>query len=100
MSFAVNQCQRCLHAVYPARYLCPNCQGSAWRSIPVRYGRLQQCTRVPGSRGDDAYLGTLQTDAGPIVVARLAGTRHTTGQRYALRLERDALVAEPDSPDP
>lgn len=100
MSFAVSQCQGCLHAVYPARYLCPNCQGSDWRSMPVHSGTLQQFTHLPGSRGGDAYLGTLQTDAGPTVIARLTGTRHSTGQRYALRLERDALIAEPDSSDP
>lgn len=100
MSFAVEQCRACLHAVYPARYLCPQCHGSAWRSIPVGSGTLQQLTQLPDPRGDDACLDTLQTDAGPMVIARLAGARHNTGRRYALRLERDALIAEPDSSEP
>lgn len=100
MNLAVEQCRGCLHAVYPPRLLCPKCHSSAWRSIPVSSGTLRQLTHLPDPRGDDAYLGTLQTDAGPMVIARLAGARHNTGRRYALRLERGALIAVPDSSEP
>lgn len=93
MTFTVEQCKGCLHAVYPARYLCPGCQRSDWRPIPVSFGTLLQFTHLPGPRGD-AYLGTLRTDAGPIVIARLAGAAHANGRRYALRWETGALIAE------
>ena len=99
MTFTVQQCKGCLHTVYPARYLCPDCQRSDWRPIPVSSATLLQFTHLPGPRGD-AYLGTLETDAGPIVIARLAGADHSNGRRYALRLENDALIAERQSLTP
>lgn len=95
--FTVRRCNACLHAVHPARYLCPRCHGSDWRPVAVRSGILLQFTRMPGKQADDRYLGTLRTDAGPLVVARLAGTIHDKGQRYLLRLDGDALVAAPES---
>jgi len=62
VSFTVDQCRRCLHAVHPARYLCPDCHGSDWQPIPAHCGILRQFTRLPDPRGGDACLGTLQTD--------------------------------------
>lgn len=95
--FTIQQCNACGHAVHPARYACPRCHGSDWHPIEARSAVLLQFTRMPGKQADDRYLGTLQTDAGPQVVARLAGTIHDKGRRYALRLEGEALVAAPDS---
>lgn len=96
--FTVHQCNACLHAVHPARYLCPRCQGWDWRPVAASSGILLQFTRMPGKQADDRYLGTLQTDVGPLVVARLAGTVHDKGQRYTLHLEGDALIAAPELP--
>jgi uncharacterized OB-fold protein len=97
MSFTVDRCNACLHVVYPARYLCPRCQGQDWHPVTVRSGTLLQFTHMPGERAGDDCLGTLQTDDGPLVIARLRGTAHDKGWRYALRLDGDALIAVPES---
>lgn len=98
MDFAAAECAGCGHAVYPPRWLCPRCHGSQWRAVAVRGATLQEFTRVAVPSGGEALLGTLRTDAGPIVVARLVGAVHAAGQRYALRLDGDVLIAQAETP--
>lgn len=97
MSFTADRCNVCRHVVYPARYVCPRCQGTDWHPVTVRSGTLLQFTRMPGKRAEDHCLGTLQTDDGPLVIARLPDKACDKGQRYALRLDGDALIATPQS---
>lgn len=92
MTFTVEQCKGCLHAVYPARYLCPAASDrTGARSQFVRHVAAVQRSAGPTRR---RLPGMLWTDAGPIVIARLAGSPHANGRRYALRWETGALIAE------
>lgn len=92
MSFTVDECRGCGHRVYPARVLCPKCHAADWHALPVRFAQLQQATQVPDAHG--GWLATLQTDADPIVIARLTQAPDESSRRYALRVEHGALIAE------
>lgn len=93
MSFSVDECCGCGHRVHPARYLCPQCHGAAWRARPVRSASLLQATQLAGARGGSGWIATLRTDAGPLVVARLEQAPDERHPHYALRVVDGALVA-------
>jgi len=99
--FTVDQCTACGHCAYPPRYLCPRCHGAQWKTRRVVRGILQQYTETRGRDAEGAPrtvpLATLRTDAGPLVVARLAGPA-VKGASYTLTLQDQALIATPDSP--
>ncbi len=110
--FALQVCEDCATTIYPPRDACPNCLSASlpFRDVDPR-GTLVAETTVRIST--DPYfrertpwrVGTVQLDAGPMVVAHLHGDT-VEGERVRLALKLDksgapvmmALPAE-DTPD-
>lgn len=85
MSVRIAACGECDRASYPDPLLCPHCGSSSWNYRSAESGVLESCTRTR----DGAWLGTVRTDVGPVVVARLAAEAHVGD---ALLLGRDGAV--------
>jgi uncharacterized OB-fold protein len=101
MSVTLARCGKCGHACYPARQICHRCGHADWTSVEIEDGVVEQVTtirhRVDAAPGDTAiHLAALRTDAGPIILARLA-TPAAAGTRLKLRLMPDgaAWAGEP-----
>jgi uncharacterized OB-fold protein len=79
-------CAACDHVAYPRRLLCPACGGGELRPQPADGGVVEEVTlRRPVAEGEDAtWLASVRADAGPVVIARLAGEARP-GDRVALR---------------
>jgi uncharacterized protein len=80
-------CEACGAAVFPARALCPRCDGSRWREEPVEGGVVEEATEHRG-----IGIASVRTDLGPVVIAR---SRPSPGTRVRLGLDAGAPVAEP-----
>jgi uncharacterized protein len=84
----VQVCDRCGHAVFPVRVLCPRCGSRDWHEIVADAGVIEQVTtHRAGGR-----VASVATDAGPVVIAR-AGEGVERGSRVALELDGGAPVA-------
>ena len=64
--FAVSRCAECGLSAWPPPAMCRRCGSLEFAPEPAPAGTLEQAT---GS------LGTVRTDAGPMVVARVVGAR-------------------------
>lgn len=84
MSFPLPVCTSCGHAVFPPRVMCPSCGGRRWRTEHVDHGVLEEVTER-----DSVRIGSVRTDLGPVVVARL-GEHANPGDR--IRLDADGGV--------
>ncbi|MFM0547021.1 OB-fold domain-containing protein [Paraburkholderia strydomiana] len=75
MTLKVFQCKQCGATVFPARYLCFECGGGDWRERVAERGTVSEWTtvrrRVGAQDGEDVLLASVNTDAGPTVIARL-----------------------------
>lgn len=75
MTFHVFVCNKCSAAVFPARYLCPNCGNAEWSEKTAERGTIAESTtvhrRIGAQPSELVHLASVATDAGPIVVAHL-----------------------------
>jgi uncharacterized OB-fold protein len=85
-AFSVVRCARCGLAAWPAPALCRACGSSDLRAEQAATGLLEETTAA-----DRIVLGTVRTDAGPMVVARVEDA--SAGERVALQLDDGALTA-------
>ena len=75
MTFTVFQCTSCKNLFFPARYLCPVCRHADWQEVAAPYGQIEDSTAIRHRPGADlqttSFLATIQTNAGPRVIAKL-----------------------------
>jgi len=102
--FTVPMCERCAHLAYPPRILCPACGGAAWTRRLADEGTVEEVTvrrpvmkrrQLPwGNWLDQAetWLGTVRTDAGPLVVARVPEGAQR-GDRVVLTTQASTAIA-------
>ncbi len=86
VAFSVVRCARCGLAAWPAPALCRGCGSHDLPAEQADTGLLEETTAA-----DPIVLGTVRTDAGPMVVARVDGA--SPGERVALRVDDGALTA-------
>lgn len=71
---AIQRCNACGEAVFPARYRCPRCGAADWASEPATSGAVEDSTvvrhRVGAQGTGDVYIASVRTQAGPVVIAR------------------------------
>jgi uncharacterized OB-fold protein len=84
--FSVGRCARCGLAAWPAPALCRGCGSRDLRAEQADTGVLEEATAAGA-----VVLGTVRTDAGPMVVARVDAA--SPGERVALRVDDGALTA-------
>lgn len=84
----VQVCDRCGHAVFPVRVLCPRCGSRDWHEIVAAGGVAEQVT----THREAGRIASVATDAGPIVIAR-AKKGVQPGSPVALELDGGAPVA-------
>ena len=65
MSLKVFVCETCGRAVFPQRFVCPDCDGREWREEPVEIGTLEATAER------EVRVGAVRTPLGPLVVARV-----------------------------
>jgi uncharacterized OB-fold protein len=87
-AFRVQVCDRCGHAVFPARTLCPRCGSREWHEEEAAGGVAQQVT----THRDGGRIASVASERGPIVIAR-AGEGVAAGSSVALELDGGAPVA-------
>ena len=96
-------CERCGHAVYPFRHVCPECAARAWRVEHVDDGTLEQATtirqRIGVERRVPNRVGSVRLDLGPVVITRVLDGAEV-GARVALAKSAGAVVARPLSTRP
>ncbi|QBQ98067.1 Zn-ribbon domain-containing OB-fold protein [Paraburkholderia pallida] len=92
-ALAIQRCNACGEAVFPARYRCPRCGAAHWSSEPAAGGTVEECTvvrhRVGAEGAGDVYLVSVRTQAGPVVIAR-SETALRVGDPVALAID-DAM---------
>lgn len=90
---AIQRCNACGEAVFPARYRCPRCGAAHWTSEPAEGGAVEESTvvrhRVGAQGTGDVYLASVRTQAGPVVIAR-SDTALREGEAVALFID-DAM---------
>ena len=65
MTLTVFVCESCGRAVFPHRFLCPDCGGREWRAEPVEKGTLEAAAER------EVRVGVVRTPLGPLVIARV-----------------------------
>jgi uncharacterized OB-fold protein len=83
---SVVRCARCGLAAWPAPALCRGCGARELLAEQAGTGVLEETTAA-----ETVVLGTVRTDAGPMVVARVDGA--SPGERVALQVDDGALTA-------
>ena len=86
-------CERCGHAVFPLRVLCPACGSRDWHTETATSGVVDQVTTH--RRG--GTIASVTTALGPILIAR-APDGAAPGARVELELDGGAPVARPAEP--
>jgi hypothetical protein len=72
--------------------MCARCGGLVFEPAPAPTGTLEAATTAAaGPEGAPVTLGTVRSDEGPVVIARVHGAR--PGDAVALRLRDGALEA-------
>ena len=75
MTLDVFRCTACGTTLFPARYRCPACGGAQWATLAATRGKVVAATtvthRVGVAGAGEVYLASVETDAGPMVIARL-----------------------------
>jgi uncharacterized OB-fold protein len=66
--FTVPVCATCAHTLWPPRPVCPRCGGTRFAPRPTTHGAVEEVTR-----SGEASFASVRADAGPVVIARLAG---------------------------
>lgn len=67
-AFSFPACVACGHALWPPRPVCPRCGGTEFAPRSAAHGVVEEVT----STGEAAFA-SVRAEAGPIVLARLAG---------------------------
>lgn len=88
-AFFVFECTMCAHRMFPQRLLCPRCGRREFRETTSGPGILEEVT----TSRTGAPIGSVRTDAGPVVLARLDGVIKP-GMRVQLA-DNDGVVASP-----
>jgi len=88
--FAVSRCVECGLSAWPPPAMCRRCGSLGFAPEPAPGGTLEQATESAGPDGP-VTLGTVRTDAGPMVVARVADAR--PGAAVTLRVVDGAVEA-------
>lgn len=65
MTLNVFVCASCGRAVFPQRFLCPDCGGREWREETVDAGTLEAAAER------EVRVGAVRTPLGPLVIARI-----------------------------
>ncbi len=86
MSLTVFVCESCGRAVFPHRFLCPDCGGRAWREAPVETGELEAAAER------EVRVGAVRTPLGPLAIARVESDA-AAGSEVSLDQEGDTPVA-------
>jgi uncharacterized OB-fold protein len=86
MSLTVFVCESCGRAVFPHRFLCPDCGGREWREKDVEAGTLEAVAER------DVRVGAVRTRLGPLAIARVEGNAQP-GTEVSLDQEGDTPVA-------
>ena len=105
-SFTIDVCATCGYAAYPPRILCPGCGGTEWRRRLADTGVIEETTvrrpvfkrrQLPlGNWLDqsETRLGSVRTDLGPVVVARVPESARP-GDRVRLQAQASTAIALP-----
>ncbi|HKT95587.1 MAG TPA: zinc ribbon domain-containing protein [Paraburkholderia sp.] len=95
MKLDVFRCAACGVMLFPARYLCPACGGAQWTTQAVSHGTVLAVTTVShrvGATGASAvHLASVQTDAGPVVIARLEAVARK-GESVSLEIDEESRI--------
>lgn len=95
MKLEVFRCAACGTTLFPARYLCPACGGAQWTKPVVSSGTVLAATTVShrvGAREPGAvHLASVQTDAGPVVIARFEAAARK-GETVLLEVDEESCI--------
>ncbi len=86
MTLTVFVCDACGRAVFPHRFLCPECGGREWRAEPVEAGTLEAAAER------EVRVGAVRTALGPLAIARVESDA-LEGAEIFLDQEGDTPVA-------
>jgi len=86
VSLQVFVCAACDRAVFPRRFLCPDCGGGEWREEPVEQGVLEAAAER------EVRVGAVRTPLGPLAVARIESDAEP-GAEVILDQDGDVPVA-------
>jgi uncharacterized OB-fold protein len=86
VSLNVFVCESCGRAVFPHRFLCPDCGGREWRKEPVESGMLEAAAER------EVRVGAVRTPLGPLAISRIE-TDAASGAEVALDQDGDTPVA-------
>jgi uncharacterized protein len=80
MTLDVFRCTACGTTLFPARYRCPACGGAQWATLAAASGKVVAATtvthRVGAAGAGEVHLASVETDAGPTIIARLESAAH------------------------
>jgi len=83
VSLSVFVCAACGRAVFPRRFLCPDCGGGEWREEPVDHGVLEAAAER------EVRVGAVRTPLGPLAIARVESD---AAQGAEVELDQDGDV--------
>lgn len=86
MSLSIFVCKSCGRAVFPHRYLCPDCGGRDWREEPTESGTLEAAAER------EVRVGAVRTALGPLAIARIESGAEP-GSEMSLDQDGDTPVA-------
>jgi uncharacterized OB-fold protein len=86
VSLTVFVCESCGRAVFPHRFLCPDCGGREWREEPMDTGTLETVA------DREVRVGAVRTSLGPLAIARMESNAGP-GAEVSLDQEGDTPVA-------
>lgn len=98
MAVGIATCAACQTQYFPSRLLCARCGSDKFVATQVRTATVEAVTQLAsGNRRDDAvpvHLGSVVTEAGLRIVARLAGPI-SPGRQARLHMRGRAVLASP-----
>jgi len=80
-------CAACASPAFPPRAVCPRCGSIDWEIVETPSGTVLAATEHRAT-----WILSIQTDLGPVVVARGDGPAEP-GERVALELAADGAIA-------
>ena len=86
MTLNVFVCKSCGRAVFPHRFLCPECGGREWREEQVDAGTLEAAAER------ETHVGAVRTPLGPLAIARIESDA-APGSQVSLDQDGDTPVA-------
>jgi uncharacterized OB-fold protein len=86
VSLRVFVCESCGRAIFPQRFLCPDCGGREWRDEAVDAGTLEAAAER------EVRVGAVRTSLGPLVIARIESAAEP-GSEASLDQDGDTPIA-------